>query len=445
MAQSDYAAAFVRYLKQAIQDLAAPVEKALADQGAPAAGEEAIAGALLEIAKYLVRGIGSVSQPEIRFWSAVVDFFSHELGLDTLTTTRSREDFQSLVAHGPPSAFALTRRLRVLGALREYDHKYRSDFTDQMRMFLWRFASAFIASDDEVDPHGEDILAELKRILHGETTSTLGEAENVDLGLFRQLQRTIGEIKDPLHSIMRMGWTEGEDVPTGDRLLVQSLHRILIHFLLEIGKVDEDEVRFYRDFSRFFELTDGDPPSQDDMGYWRGLLDHYLREQAPIFRELNFPSVECLAMYDRAHGTEHAEQCRTMDDSAPQPRWNLKRTLWILGAVLFVTWLLSTASRQKLRPSSVELPSSATATASSTPNVGREVPSMPAEAVPLRALPVQPPAKPSAVPVESKVEVPAAAKGRLLFAPAPFAPDERAGSQGAAEADIALSLIKAAQ
>ncbi len=127
--------------------------------------------------------------------------------------------------------------------------------------------------------------------------------------------------------------------------------------------------------------------------------------------------------YTKVHKQGSTASTGPNDDFVRQKRSDLQRVLWIVGSVVFVTWLAISASRQRPNPSSSRPPSSAVA--SSTKSItGVTPPSSPAPSVPLRAIPVQPPLASPTISIGSAiVDVPPVAKGRLVFAPAPSAPN----------------------
>ncbi len=112
-----------------------------------------------------------MSHPEARFWSAIVDVFSGEFGTDKITESRNRQYFSTFqkANTSAPLKEVDFDEAHVTIALQNYDERGQTGFAERVKVFFWRFACAFIASDDEVDAHGEVALAEFRQILDGRT------------------------------------------------------------------------------------------------------------------------------------------------------------------------------------------------------------------------------------------------------------------------------------
>lgn len=313
MAQANYPDAFIRYLRQEVEILRPIIETSLCRKGGvDANGAETIAKALLAITSYFAREIGSLSAPERNFWAAVVDFFSNELAVDNIAVSRRAQYFRQVQRSSAASASELLAPdLQFIADLQMEDRTTGTAFGERTRMLFWRFAAALIASDDDVDAHGEGALSEFRQILDRCAMSPATVVGPDWSPLLEQLKHTIEDLSAPVDAMMRMHWPEGEEMPAGEFLLATSLKRIAIHFLLVIGDPDEEEVRFYREFALCFALED--PAARTaDIRYWRELLQAYIRQDDAVFRELSFPIIDTLLIYDRAYATDYAEECRAM-------------------------------------------------------------------------------------------------------------------------------------
>lgn len=201
--------------------------------------------------------------------------------------------------------------LRLLPALQKYDSAHNPAFAERARMLIWRFASAFVAADEEGTIDEEAALEEFQKVLDGRTSWSLLGFQPENLALLLELETTINEAKHAVEVALQQEPGKDDESFAGDVALARSLQAIAVHLAWTLQDVSDAHVRFYRDFAWFFDKISNHLPT-DNVSYWRSWLETMSREPAPVFRDPFFLRVEYLAAYDLANGTNYADRCRTM-------------------------------------------------------------------------------------------------------------------------------------
>ncbi len=174
-------AAFIRYLRQELGVLSGPIEAGcqhLAECGGSTA-PEILRMTLRSIAAYFVRMSGAMTQPTTAFWSDVADFLESEFGAFPISEAQDREFFRhALKANIPSQSFGPGMvDLRALHAVDFYDCTNNSSHFRRAKMFLWRFAAAFVAADLEGTIDEETALDEFKKVLDADPGADPGDEQ----------------------------------------------------------------------------------------------------------------------------------------------------------------------------------------------------------------------------------------------------------------------------
>lgn len=313
--QHPVTAAFIRYLKQEVKDLARPIGYSCEPLPgrSDTAGRDVVRATLISVAAYLVRMSGEVTEPTLFFWTGVSNFLAAECGAAPASAEQNRLFFDKVIEANTPARLeklALTD-LHVLPALQKYDTQHETGFAVQMRMLIWRFAEAFVAADDEGTANEEAALDEFQKVLNGETAWSLLGFQPENLALFSEIKATIDDAKSAVEFTLREGAEAGKESPAGDVALFRSLQAVAVHLTWVLREISDQHVRFYRDFAWFFPKISNQLPT-DNLTYWRAWLENISREPIAAFRDPFFLRVEYLSGYDLANGTNHADRCKAM-------------------------------------------------------------------------------------------------------------------------------------
>jgi hypothetical protein len=307
-------AAFIRYLDQELRELSAPLEASWSANGQqPIAGSEILLRTFLAVVSYLARTSGVVTEPTNVFWTEVRNSLAAAAGIRTASAEQNRFFLERAVKANTPALLAHmgVADLPVLPALQQFDEKHGTTFAKRTRMLIWRFASAFVAADDEGTLDEETALDEFKQILEGRTDWLLLGIHPDNLELLREIKATVDEAKVAVEAALAEAATaDGKPTP-GDEMLARSLQAVAVHLAWSVGNMTDDHVRFYRDFAWFFDVISGEP-SDDSLPYWRSWLETVSRDPEPIFRNPFLLNMDYVAGYDLANGTSHADRCRAM-------------------------------------------------------------------------------------------------------------------------------------
>lgn len=165
--------AFIRYLRQEVGLLSGPIEAGCqhvvgcGDNTAP----EMIRTALRSIAGYFVRMSGAMTEPTKAFWADITAFFESQLGTFPVAGEHDKEFFAQTLEDRPSQLFGPgVVDLKLLQAVGHYDQENKTAYLDRTKMFLWRFAAAFVAADLEGTIDEEAALDEFRKILNTDKT-----------------------------------------------------------------------------------------------------------------------------------------------------------------------------------------------------------------------------------------------------------------------------------
>ncbi len=302
--------AFIRYLRQEVTEIAGPVGdscEALPGRS-DTVGRDVIRATFVSVAAYLIRMGGAVTEPTVAFWTDVGNFLASECGAAPTSFAQNREFFAKIVEATTPTQLeklGLTD-LRLLPALQHYDTQHGTTFAERTRMLIWRFASAFVAADEEGTIDEETALEEFQKVLNGRSAWSLLGLQPENLALLQELKATISDAKHAVEVALQL-----DDSLPGDIFLARSLQAVAVHLRWTLGDISDEHVRFYRDFAWFFEKVSSQLPT-DNLVYWRAFLDEMTRDPATAIRDPFFLRVDNLAAYDLANGTNYADRCRAM-------------------------------------------------------------------------------------------------------------------------------------
>lgn len=168
-------AAFLRYVRLELDIVSGPVE-AGCELVAGCAGSNAaeiVRSTLRSIAGHFVRMSGAMTPPTDAFWKSIVDFLQSQYGAFPVGE-QDRDYFANTLAADKPSQLfgPGSVDLAMLQAIAFYDRSNNSAYLGRAKMFLWRFAEAFVAADLEGTIDEESALDEFKRLLDAETDAT---------------------------------------------------------------------------------------------------------------------------------------------------------------------------------------------------------------------------------------------------------------------------------
>jgi hypothetical protein len=177
-------AAFIRYLRREIEALSAPIEAGCqhvagcADARAP----EIIRMTLRSIAGYFVQMSGAMTDPTSNFWSDIAEFFESQFGAFPPAGERDADFFAQMADTKRPSQLFGPGAvdLRVLPAVDFFDRANNSAYLGRTKMFLWRFAAAFVAADLEGTILEEGALDEFRKVLDAGTNPAPSEQPQVE-------------------------------------------------------------------------------------------------------------------------------------------------------------------------------------------------------------------------------------------------------------------------
>jgi hypothetical protein len=168
--------AFIRYLRQEIAALSVPIEAGCEHIG-ECRGDNAteiMRTSLRSIAGYFVRMSGAMTGPTKAFWTDIAAFFQSQFGILPAAGNLDTDFFvQMLETERPSQLFgAGAVDLRLLRAVDRYDRENNCAYLDRTKMFLWRFAAAFVAADREGTIYEESALDEFRKLLDVEMNSS---------------------------------------------------------------------------------------------------------------------------------------------------------------------------------------------------------------------------------------------------------------------------------
>ena len=173
-------AAFIRYLRQEVNALSIPIEAGCQHMGdwEGNSPSEIIRAALRSVAGYFVRMSGAMTPPTDSFWRGLAEYFESQLGTFP-EREQDREFFDKIQKSSRPSELFGSGAVdfRMLHAIGFYDRQNDSAYLPRAKMFLWRFAEAFVAADLEGTIDEEAALEGFKKLLDVETTPESGNQE----------------------------------------------------------------------------------------------------------------------------------------------------------------------------------------------------------------------------------------------------------------------------
>lgn len=151
--------AFLRYLRQEVEILSGPIEAGR--EHVTACGErsarELIRNTLRSVADYFVRMSGAMTSPTDAFWSSVVQSFEQNAADGQTAAVATHESSSS----GVEGNIDLT----MLNAIAAFDRENGSTYLPRAKMFVWRFAEAFVAADMEGTIDEESALEQFRTAL----------------------------------------------------------------------------------------------------------------------------------------------------------------------------------------------------------------------------------------------------------------------------------------
>ena len=110
-----------------------------------------------------------------------LNFFVSQLGAFPVTEEQDIDFFAQMLETRPSQLFGPgALDLRVLHAIGFYDRENNSGYLGRAKMFLWRFAAAFVAADLEGTLDEEAALDEFKKVLDAETSSAPDTQQQAD-------------------------------------------------------------------------------------------------------------------------------------------------------------------------------------------------------------------------------------------------------------------------
>jgi Holliday junction resolvasome RuvABC ATP-dependent DNA helicase subunit len=308
-------AAFIRYLEEELDCLAAPVAASYPRLAVrdTAAGRQIIYTSFISVAAYLARMGGPITEPTVAFWTCIENFLATCCEARPSSREKIRNFFNRVTeAKTPLSLDNLgLSDLRLLPALQQYDDEKGTSFAERARMLIWRFAAAFVGADEQETPDEESSLGEFRKALDGHTAWMLLGVQPANLALLREMKATIADAKDAVETALIQNSVDGSKHVDGDVSLANCLRLVALHLAFRLGDVSDEQVRFYRDFTWVFDTMSCELPT-DNLSYWRMWFEGMHRELGPDGVDPSILSLDFLKTYDVAHGTNHVDRCRTM-------------------------------------------------------------------------------------------------------------------------------------
>lgn len=155
--------AFLRYLRQEVDVLSGPIAEGC-EHLPDCHGRsevELIQSTLRSVADYFVRMSGAMTAPTDAFWSSIVQSFATRLGeLEGAPAAERAGTSRPGQPDGPASP-----ELTMLHAITTFDRKNDTSYLPRAKMFLWRFAAAFVAADMEGTINEESALDAFRSVL----------------------------------------------------------------------------------------------------------------------------------------------------------------------------------------------------------------------------------------------------------------------------------------
>ena len=280
-----YTDAFLRYLRQEVDDLAGPIAASYPRLGVrdTAAGRQIIYTTFVSVVAYLARMGGPITEPTLAFWKCIENSLAIGCGAAPSSIETIRKFFNRVTEAKTPLALndLGLSDLRLLPALQQYDAEHGTRFAERARMLIWRFAASFVGVDAESTPDEESVLAEFRQALDGRTAWTLLDVQPDNLALLKQLKETIADAKDAIETTFIQAGRDIDKNIEGDGGLANCLMSVAIYLAWRLGDISDEQVRFYRDFTWFFDKMSCDLPT-DNLSYWRRWLEGISRD--PIAR-----------------------------------------------------------------------------------------------------------------------------------------------------------------
>src|SRR6266496_839205 len=308
-------AAFVRYLAQEVDDLAEPIAASFPRLGVrdAAAGRQIVYSTFVSVAAYLARMGGPLTEPTVAFWKSIENFLAISCGAVPSSIEKIRKFFNRVIEAKTPLALNNIglSDLRLLPALQQYDADHGTSLAERAYMLIWRFAESFVGADEQGTPDEESTLTEFRQALDGRTAWTLLDVQPDNLALLKELKATFADAKHAIETALDQAGTDGGKHIDSDAGFASCLTAVAVHLVWRLGDISDEQVRFYRDSTWFFNKMSNDLPT-DNLSYWRRWLEEMSRDPIPDIREPSFVSLDFLKTYDAAHGTNHVERCRAM-------------------------------------------------------------------------------------------------------------------------------------
>lgn len=162
-------AAFSRYSRRELDALSGPIEvgcgRIAGCDGSNA--PQIIRSTFRDIAGYFVRMAGAMNEPTNAFWRDVAEFFESQAGGSPVPVEEDTRFFVQLLepSQGDELPGGGEIKLKVLDAIRFYDNENNTAYLPSAKMFIWRFAEAFVAADLKGTVDEEAALEQFRKVL----------------------------------------------------------------------------------------------------------------------------------------------------------------------------------------------------------------------------------------------------------------------------------------